>query len=69
MLHAYVSNTQIIWDMHLSLLEFAYNNRPHKVTSLSPFEMNYGMNLTFSSTMRLDEKCPTTAQFLTNIQA
>ena len=46
MLRAYVSNTQTDWDMHFSLLEFAYNNRPHKAKGLSPFEMNYGRNPT-----------------------
>lgn len=48
MLRAYVSDRQTDWDSYLPLLEFAYNNRPHKVTKLSPFEMNYGM----SSTLR-----------------
>ncbi|MCO5572540.1 hypothetical protein L7F22_026295 [Adiantum nelumboides] len=69
MLRAYVSDTQTDWDMHLFFLEFAYNNRPHKATCLSPFEMNYGRNLTFPSMIRTDEKCPSAADFLTNIQA
>ena len=53
----------------MSLLEFVYNKRPHKVTCLSPFEMNYGMNPTFLSIVRSYEKCLAAAKLLTNIQA
>ena len=29
-LRAYVSDKQFDWDIYLPLLEFAYNNRPHR---------------------------------------
>ncbi|MCO5591314.1 hypothetical protein L7F22_045295 [Adiantum nelumboides] len=44
MLRAYVSDMQTNWDTYLPLLEFAYNNRPNRVTGLSPYEMNYDMS-------------------------
>ncbi|MCO5600867.1 hypothetical protein L7F22_054984 [Adiantum nelumboides] len=40
-----------------------------KIDCLSPFERNYGRNLTFPSMIRTDEKCPSAADFLTDIQA
>ena len=44
MLCAYVFDKQSDWDTYLPLLEFSYNNRPHRATGLSPFELNYGMS-------------------------
>ncbi|KAH7299844.1 hypothetical protein KP509_24G032500 [Ceratopteris richardii] len=44
MLRAYVFERQTDWDKYLPLVDFAYNNRPHKVTGMPPFEMKYGMN-------------------------
>ncbi|KAH7285734.1 hypothetical protein KP509_33G043200 [Ceratopteris richardii] len=69
MLRAYVSQRQIDWDSYLPLVEFAYNNRPHKVIGMSPFEMNYGMNPIAPSTIGMPKKCPSASEFLENLQA
>ena len=63
MLRAYVSDKQIDWDSYLPLLEFAYNNRPHKMTGISPFEMNYGISPVSPRTIGTPQKCPSAAQF------
>ena len=56
------------WDSYLPLLEFAYNNRPHKVTGISPFEMNYGISPLSPGTIGTPQKCPSAAQFLASMQ-
>ena len=66
-LRAYVSDKQSNWDTYLPLLEFAYNNRPHRATGLSPFEMNYGMSLPAPATIGISQKCPSAAEFLSSI--
>ena len=68
MLCAYVSDKQSDWDTYLPLLEFAYNNRPHWATGLSPFELNYGMSLPALATTGISQKCPSVAEFLSSIQ-
>ena len=68
MLRAYVSDRQTDWDSYLPLLEFAYNNRPHKVTKLSPFEINYGMSPLAPGTIGTPQKCPSAADFLARMQ-
>ncbi|MCO5612452.1 hypothetical protein L7F22_066719 [Adiantum nelumboides] len=67
MLRAYVSDRQTDWDTYLPLLEFAYNNRPHRVTGLSPFEMNYGMSPLAPDTIGISKKCPSATEFLAKI--
>ena len=69
MLRAYVSDKQSDWDTYLPLLEFAYNNRPHRVTGLSPFEMNYGMSPIALDTIGTSQKCPSASKFLAKIQS
>ncbi|KAH7433568.1 hypothetical protein KP509_07G075500 [Ceratopteris richardii] len=69
MLRAYVSERQTDRDSYFPLVEFSYNNRPHKVTGMSPFEMNYGMNPTSPSTIGMPKKCPSASEFLANLQA
>lgn len=68
MLRAYVSDRQTNLDSYLPLLEFAYNNRPHKLTKLSPFEMNYGMSPLAPGTIGTPKKCPSGADFLARMQ-
>ena len=48
--------------------EFSYNNRPHKATRISPFEMNYGMSPVMPDTIGIPKKCPSAAEFLTRLQ-
>lgn len=42
MIRAYVNSCHDDWDMHLSALEFAYNNSVNPSTGFSPFFLNYG---------------------------
>ena len=53
---------------YLPLLEFAYNNRPHKVTGLSLFVMNYGMSPLTLGTIGSPQICPTVVEFLARMQ-
>ena len=41
-LRAYASDNLQKWDRHLALAEFTYNSSKHKVTGLSPFEVDIG---------------------------
>ncbi|KAH7387936.1 hypothetical protein KP509_16G049400 [Ceratopteris richardii] len=69
MLRAYVFERQTDWDSYLPLVDFAYNNRPHKVIGMSPFEMNYGMNSNAPSTIGMPKKCHSASEFLANLEA
>lgn len=42
MLRAYVNHRQDDWDVHLSTVEFAYNNSVNPSTGYTPFYLNYG---------------------------
>ena len=42
MLRMYVMNNPTKWEDYMHLAEFAYNNRYHTSTKMSPFEVLYG---------------------------
>ena len=42
MLRACVINFESSWEIHLSLIEFSYNNRYHMSIGVAPFEALYG---------------------------
>nr|GEX33812.1 putative reverse transcriptase domain-containing protein [Tanacetum cinerariifolium] len=42
MLEAYVMDFRGSWDVHLSLVEFSYNNSYHASVRCAPFEALYG---------------------------
>ncbi|MCO5550689.1 hypothetical protein L7F22_004179 [Adiantum nelumboides] len=42
MLRHYIQNRLASWEEYLPLVEFAYNNAPHLVTSMTPFQAAYG---------------------------
>ncbi|MCO5586541.1 hypothetical protein L7F22_040482 [Adiantum nelumboides] len=42
MLRHYIQNRLASWEEYLPLVEFAYNNAPHSVTSMTPFQAAYG---------------------------
>ena len=42
MLRACVLDFRGIWDTHLPLMEFAYNNSYHKCIGMAPYEALYG---------------------------
>ena len=42
MICAYFEETKKDWDLHLGLLEFAYNSTKNATTGVVPFEQLYG---------------------------
>ncbi|MCO5547590.1 hypothetical protein L7F22_001041 [Adiantum nelumboides] len=42
MLRHYIQNRLASWEEYLPLVEFAYNNAPHSVTGMTPFQAAYG---------------------------
>ena len=50
------------------MLEFAYNKRPHTVTDLFPFEMNYGKSPITLYTIGTPKKFPSVVEFLERVQ-
>ncbi|MCO5573388.1 hypothetical protein L7F22_027158 [Adiantum nelumboides] len=42
MLRHYIQNRLASWEEYLTLVEFAYNNAPHSVTGMTPFQAAYG---------------------------
>ncbi|MCO5564356.1 hypothetical protein L7F22_018016 [Adiantum nelumboides] len=42
MLRHYIQNRLASWKEYLPLVEFAYNNAPHSVTGMTPFQAAYG---------------------------
>ncbi|MCO5576936.1 hypothetical protein L7F22_030757 [Adiantum nelumboides] len=42
MLRHYIQNCLASWEEYLPLVEFAYNNAPHSVTGMTPFQAAYG---------------------------
>ncbi|MCO5583439.1 hypothetical protein L7F22_037350 [Adiantum nelumboides] len=42
MLRHYIHNRLASWEEYLPLVEFAYNNAPHSVTGMTPFQAAYG---------------------------
>jgi len=43
-LRMFVDHRQEQWPEWLGMAEFAYNNKKHTATQISPFEANYGLN-------------------------
>ncbi|KAJ7557274.1 hypothetical protein O6H91_05G119700 [Diphasiastrum complanatum] len=68
MLRAYVSGAQTDWEKHLPLLEFAYNDKRHASTGLSPFELNYGVRPLSPTIIGISNKVANAAKFLTQMQ-
>ena len=42
MLKHYANEEAINWDLHIPLLQFAYNTAVHSTTKATPFEIIYG---------------------------
>ncbi|KAJ7568666.1 hypothetical protein O6H91_01G042900 [Diphasiastrum complanatum] len=68
MLRAYVSSTQTDWVKHLPLLEFAYNDKRHASTGLSPFELNYGFMPLSPAIIGIPHRVPSVVEFLAQMQ-
>ena len=64
-LRLYVNHRQTDWSEWLSLAEFAYNNREHSATKMSPFYANTGQllqcGLVFASFHLVYYYCPVLA--------
>ena len=64
MLRAYVSLRQHIWNKWLPLLEFAYNDRKHLSTRMSPFELNYGYRPANPTIVGVSQKVPSAVDYV-----
>ncbi|KAJ7530928.1 hypothetical protein O6H91_14G025300 [Diphasiastrum complanatum] len=54
--------------MHLPLLEFAYNDKRHASTGLSPFELNYGFRPLSPAIIGIPHRVPSVVEFLAQMQ-
>jgi hypothetical protein len=57
-LRAYVNTQQNDWDLHLTAVEFAYNNSKQASTGFSPFYLNYGQHPSFPLTSLFQQVSP-----------
>ena len=48
----YVNHRQNNWSEWLATAEFAFNNKVHTVTKMSPFQVNYGRELRMGFNIR-----------------
>ena len=68
MLRSYVSLRQHTWNKWLPLLEFAYNDRKHSSTGMSPFELNYGYRPANPTTVGVSQKVPSAADYVVQMR-
>ena len=61
MLRSYVSLRQHTWNKWLPLLEFAYNDRKHSSTGMSPSKLNYGYRPANPTMVGVSQKVPSGA--------
>ena len=52
----YVNHRQNNWSEWLAMAEFAFNNKVHTATKMSPFKVNYGKELRMGFDIRKKEK-------------
>ena len=64
MLRSCVSLSQYTWSKCLPLLEFAYNNRKHSSTGMSPFKLNYGYRPANPTTVGVSQKVPSAVDYV-----
>ena len=52
----------------MPLLEFAYNDRKHSSTRISPFELNYGFRPANPTTVGVPQKVPSAADYVVQMR-
>ena len=69
MLRAFVNIHHNDWDLHLTAVEFAYNNSKQASTGFSPFYLNQGQHPLLPDSLfhSLPSKVPATADFLASL--
>ena len=67
-LSSYVSLRQHTWNKWLPLLEFAYNDRKHSSTGMSPFELNYDYRLANLTTVGVSHKVPSAMDYVVKMR-
>ena len=60
----YVNHKQNNWSEWLATAEFAFNNKVHTATKMSPFQVNYGRKLRMDFDIRKKEKNEKAEEFV-----
>ena len=60
----YVNHRQNNWSEWLATAEFAFNNKVHTATKMSPFQVNYGRKLRMDFDIRKKEKNEKAEEFV-----
>ena len=63
-----MSLRQHTWNKWLPLLEFAYNDRKHSSTGISPFELNYGYRPANLTTVGVSQKVPSAVNYVVQMR-
>ncbi|MCO5561028.1 hypothetical protein L7F22_014649 [Adiantum nelumboides] len=68
MLRHYIQQRLASWEEYLPLVEFAYNNAPHSVTDMTPFQAAYGHTLLVPTNFVLQHKVALAHQLVQEMQ-
>ncbi|MCO5611565.1 hypothetical protein L7F22_065818 [Adiantum nelumboides] len=68
MLRHYIQIRLASWEEYLPLVEFAYNNAPHSVTGMTPFQAAYGHTPLVPANFVLQHKVVLADQFVQEMQ-
>ena len=63
-LRMYINHRQNNWSEWLAIAEFAFNNKVHTVTKISPFQVNYGREPRIGFDIRKKEKNEKVEEFV-----
>ncbi|MCO5612154.1 hypothetical protein L7F22_066416 [Adiantum nelumboides] len=68
MLRHYIQQRLASWEEYLPLVKFAYNNAPHSVTGMTPFQAAYGHTLLVPTNFVLQHKVALADQLVQKMQ-
>ncbi|MCO5566498.1 hypothetical protein L7F22_020175 [Adiantum nelumboides] len=68
MLRHYIQQRLASWEEYLPLVEFAYNNAPHSITGMTPFQAAYGHTPLVPTNFVLQHKVALTDQLVQEMQ-
>ncbi|MCO5569123.1 hypothetical protein L7F22_022831 [Adiantum nelumboides] len=67
-LRHYIQQRLASWEKYLPLVEFAYNNAPHSITGMTPFQAAYGHTPLVPTNFVLQHKVALTDQLIQEMQ-